>query len=68
MKIAVIVPSLHDVAPVQVAMAVATQLVQKGHTVTIYYFKASSAKRDIKEVTFHKVNFFGRIDWNAYDI
>ncbi|HEY3386364.1 MAG TPA: glycosyltransferase family 4 protein, partial [Saprospiraceae bacterium] len=46
----------------------ATQLVQKGHTVTIYYFKASSAKRDIKEVTFHKVNFFGRIDWNAYDI
>ena len=68
MKIAVIVPSLRDLAPVQVAMAVAVQLARAGHAVTVYYFKASSTIWPSEGLTFMKINFFSSLAWNEYDI
>jgi len=68
MKIAVIVPSLHDLAPVQVAIAVAVQLARAGHEVTVYYFKASTVEWHAEGVTFKRINFFSSIPWNEYDI
>lgn len=68
MRIAVMVPSLRDLAPVQVAMAVAVRLARAGHTVTVYYFKATSVVRQAEGISFEKISFFSRIDWNAYDI
>ncbi|HZV68621.1 MAG TPA: glycosyltransferase [Saprospiraceae bacterium] len=68
MKIAVFVPSLIDLAPVQVAIAVAEQLATAGHTVTVYYFKASSGIRQADSLKFEKINFFSRIPWYEYDI
>ncbi len=68
MKIAVIVPSLRERAPVQVAIAVAVQLAREGHTVTVYYFKTSSGLNQREAVRYKKINFFSRIPWNEYDI
>lgn len=68
MKIAVIVPSLRQLAPVQVAMAVAVQLSRAGHSVTVYYFKTAPDVWHAQEIVFVKINFFSRIDWDAYDI
>ena len=68
MKIAVIVPSLRDLAPVQVAMAVAVQLARAGLPVTVYYFLTSSGSREIEGIKFKKINFFSHIPWNEYDI
>ncbi len=68
MKIAIIVPSLRGLAPVQVAMAVAVQLVRTGHAVTVYYFKTTSVVWQVEAIGFEKISFFSRIDWDAYDI
>jgi L-malate glycosyltransferase len=68
MKIAVIVPSLRELAPVQVAMAVAVQLTSVGHAVTVYYFKSTSGLWHGNGIAFVKINFFSRIDWDEYDI
>ncbi|MDQ3015335.1 MAG: glycosyltransferase family 4 protein [Bacteroidota bacterium] len=68
MKIAIIVPSLHELAPVQVAITVAIQLTRTGHTVTVYYIKASSVLWQDEGMTFVKINLFSRIDWDEYDI
>ena len=68
MKIAVIVPSLRELAPVQVAMTVAVLLVKAGHTVTVYYFKKTSGLWQAEGITFVKINFFSCMDWDEYDI
>lgn len=68
MKIAVIVPSLRDLAPVQVAITVAVQLARAGHTVTVYYFKTTSGLWQAEGIIFVKINFLSRIDWDEYDI
>ncbi len=68
MKIAVIVPSLRDLAPVQVAIAVGVQLVRAGHTVTVYYFKGTLGLWQAEGIVFVKINFFSRMDWDTYDI
>ncbi|MDZ4748751.1 MAG: glycosyltransferase family 4 protein [Saprospiraceae bacterium] len=68
MKIAVIVPSLTERAPVQVAMTVAVQLARGGHTVTVYYFKSTSGLWHAEGIVFVKISFFSRIDWDEYDI
>lgn len=68
MKIAVIVPSLRDLAPVQVAMAVAVQLAMAGHTVIVYYFKTTSGLWQAEGIRFVKINFFSRMEWEEYDI
>lgn len=68
MKIAVIIPSLRDLAPGQVAIAVAVQLARAGHPVTVYYFNASSGLKQTEAVRFIKINFFSRIPWHEYDI
>ena len=68
MQIAVIVPSLRDLAPVQVAMAVSVQLAKAGHTVTVYYFKTSSEFRQTEAVRFKKINFFSRMPCGEFDI
>ena len=68
MKIAIIVPSLRGLAPVQVAMAVAVQLVRTGHAVNVYYFKTTSVVWQVEGIGFEKISFFSRIDWDAYDI
>ncbi len=68
MKIAVIVPSLRELAPVQVAITVAVQLSRAGHTVTVYYFKATSDVWKPEGITLVKINFFNRLDWDEYDI
>jgi glycosyltransferase involved in cell wall biosynthesis len=68
MYIAVIVPSLHELAPVQVAISVAVQLGGAGHKVTVYYFKASSGLWQAEGVVFEKIKFFSRVNWDEYDI
>lgn len=62
------VPSLSELAPVQVAMTVAVQLVRAGHTVTVYYFKTASGLWQAEGISFVKINFFSHMDWNEYDI
>ena len=68
MTIAVIIPSLRDLAPGQVAIAVAVQLARAGHTVTVYYFKTSSGLKQTEVVRFKKINFFSRFAWHEFDI
>ena len=68
MKIAVIVPSLRELAPVQVAKTVAIQLAAAGHAVTIYYFKATSGMWQAEGIRVEKINFFTSMDWDGYDI
>ena len=68
MKIAIIVPSLRELAPVQVAMTVAGQLARAGHSVTIYYFKTTSGFWQAEGIRLEKIDFFSRIDWDGYDI
>jgi glycosyltransferase involved in cell wall biosynthesis len=66
MKIAVILPSLKETAPIQVAKDIIEVLNIYGCQVDIYYFK------DIVDFKFinsaKKVSFFQRIDFNSYDI
>jgi glycosyltransferase involved in cell wall biosynthesis len=66
MKIAVILPSLINKAPIQVAKDIVDELNLHGYLVDIYYFK------DIVEVDFKnktkKISFFKKIDFNNYDI
>ena len=68
MKIAVIVPSLSALAPVQVALAVAAHLTKAGHSVTVYYFKSTAGFLQTEGIVFEKINFLSRLDWDAYDI
>ena len=68
MKIAVIVPSLRDLAPVQVAIAVAGYLARSGHSVTVYYFKAQFGIQQPEDIRFKKISFFERMAWRDYDI
>jgi glycosyltransferase involved in cell wall biosynthesis len=68
MKIAVIVPSLRDLAPVQVAIAVAGYLARSGHSVTVYYLKEQFGIQQYEEISFKKFTFFGRFSWRDYDI
>lgn len=68
MKIAIIVPSLRELAPVQVAMTVAVQLARAGHSVTVYHFKTTSGFWQAEGIKVKKINFFSRLAWDAYDI
>jgi glycosyltransferase involved in cell wall biosynthesis len=65
-KIAVILPSLLNKAPIQVAKDIVDQLILQGCYVDIYYFK------DIVELDFSnqakQISFFHKIDFNKYDI
>lgn len=65
MKIAVILPSLINKAPIQVALDIVDELVKNGCQVDIYYFK-SIIDFDCKNRC--KISFFTSIDFNSYDI
>jgi glycosyltransferase involved in cell wall biosynthesis len=47
---------------------VAVQLARKGHSVTVYYFKATSHVWQAEGIRFVKINFFSRLAWDEYDI
>ena len=67
MKVAVIVPSLRDLAPVQVAIAVAGYLARKGHSVTVYYFKSQFGIKQPENIRFEKISFLRRFYWGKWD-
>jgi glycosyltransferase involved in cell wall biosynthesis len=68
MKIAVIVPSLRDLAPVQVAIAIAVQLAHHGHSVTVYHFSSKKELDVPGGILIEKISFWGGIVWRKYDI
>jgi L-malate glycosyltransferase len=68
MQIAVIVPSLRDLAPVQVAVSIGVHLTRLGHSVTVYHFGSKKELPEPTEITFKKISFWGSMDWGKYDI
>lgn len=66
MKIAVILPSLKDKAPIQVARDIITHLITKSCVVDVYYFD-----KDI-DLTFpcdtHRINIWEKINFDDYNI
>ncbi len=66
LKIAVILPSLANKAPVQVAKDLTSQFVLSGANVCVYYFD------DVVEVDFlcrtERISFFAAIDFELFDI
>jgi glycosyltransferase involved in cell wall biosynthesis len=66
MKIAVILPSLKDKAPIQVAKDIITYLITKNCIVDVYYFD-----KDV-DLTFpcntYKISIWQKINFNDYDI
>lgn len=66
MKIAFLLPSLANKAPIIVANELVRLLLEKGHSCDVYYFD------DICELPFvcstYRVNFFSKIDFASYDI
>lgn len=68
MQIAVIVPSLRDLAPVQVAVSIAIHLAQMGHSVTVYHFSSQKEWPEPVGISFKKISFWGGLDWGKYDI
>ena len=68
LRVAVIIPSLRDLAPVQVALAVAGQLARSGHTITVYYFKDQYGIEKPVGVSFKKIHFLSNIPWHEFDI
>ena len=68
LRVAVIIPSLRDLAPVQVALAIARHLVRSGHKVTVYYFKAQIEIQQPGEIRFQKISYLVQIPWLEFDI
>ncbi len=68
MQIAVIVPSLRNLAPVQVAQSIAGQLMRRGHEITIYYFSSRIELPLLEGIRYEKITFWRSIDWVKYDI
>jgi len=68
MQIAVIVPSLRDQAPVQVAVAIAVQLTRMGHEVIVFHLGAERELPQVEEIIFEKLSFWGYFDWKRFDI
>ena len=68
MQIAVIVPSLRNLAPVQVAQSIAGQLMRRGHEITIYYFSSRIELPLLEGIRYEKISFWKSIDWIKYDI
>lgn len=68
MKIAIIVPSLRPLAPVQVAISIGLQLARKGHGITVYHFSSPQPWPDTEEIHFERINFWTRVPWRQYDI
>jgi glycosyltransferase involved in cell wall biosynthesis len=68
MNIAIIVPSLRDKAPVNVALSIAVNLANTGNNVTLYYLSNRIEIELPPQVSFKKLSFFDNIDWNKYDI
>ena len=66
LKIAVILPSLANKAPIQVAKDLISQLILSGANVCVYYFD------DVVEVDFlcrtERISFFTAIDFELFDI
>lgn len=66
MNIAVILPSLKNKAPVQVAKDIVDILIFKGCSVEVFYIK------NIVELSFNcptrKINFFKKFDYEKYDV
>jgi len=68
MKIAIIVPSLRDLAPVRVAVTIGIHLAGKGHEVTIYHFGHHSDWPGAEGIYFEKISFWSSVPWRKYDI
>jgi glycosyltransferase involved in cell wall biosynthesis len=66
MNIAVIVPSLKNKAPIQVAKDIVKQLLTKGCSVDVFYFE------DVVEVDFNcysrRINLWNKINFKKYDV
>jgi glycosyltransferase involved in cell wall biosynthesis len=68
MKIAVIVPSLRDLAPVQVAVSIAVQLRRLGHEVTVYHLSSRKELPEPHGIRFEKISFWGSMEWRKYEV
>ena len=68
MKVAIIVPSLKDLAPVNIAISIGKHLVQSGHSVTVYYLRNTIEISLFPDIEFKKLSFFGKFNWNTYDL
>jgi len=68
MRIAIIVPSLRDLAPVTVAISIAVNLVKSGNQVMVYHLSNKIEIDQPVNVGFEKLSFFRNIDWKKFDI
>ena len=68
MQIAIIVPSLRNLAPVQVAHSLAAQLLQKGHQITFYHFSPKKELPALEGAHYEKISFWSNIEWGNYHI
>jgi glycosyltransferase involved in cell wall biosynthesis len=68
MRIAIIVPSLRKLAPVQVAISIGIQLAQRGHEVYVYHFGVAEEWPGAEEINFEKISFWSSFPWHQYHI
>lgn len=68
MKIAIILPSLKNAAPVLVGLNLASGLIHFGHNVTIFYFDEKVELRLPDGCKAERISFFRKIDLNDFDI
>lgn len=68
MKIAILVPSLRPLAPVQVAISIGIQLALRGHEVSVYHFGNEEKWPGAEGIQFQRLSFWSGFPWRKYDI
>jgi glycosyltransferase involved in cell wall biosynthesis len=68
MRVAFILPSLRNSAPINVALAIAQKLIIKGHLVDIFYLRNDVELNFIPAINYKYISFFSRFNWSNYDI
>lgn len=68
MRIAFILPSLKNSAPINVAFAIAKKLSESGNFVSIFYLKNDIGINLDPNIEFKKISFMSNFDWTSFDI
>ncbi|EPK6165131.1 hypothetical protein KY207_004316, partial [Providencia stuartii] len=68
MKIGIITPSLEKQAPIMIAAAIANNLANQNHDVTIFYFSGKQEVSLNKNINIVRIKFLEPIEFNNFDI
>lgn len=68
MKVAFILPSLKNSAPINVAIAIAFKLVNCNNSVDVFYLSNEIGINLYPSINYKKISFFSKLDWAKYDV